>query len=153
MELAVFLGIWLVYKGNDQTAGNKVIPIRATRPARYIKAPQLATNPIPLHSPTRNLKKKPHQLTRETPTNTSPRAHSYDATYTNTTHPHLRSSYDILPKNLTFPGLHLLHAQEGKEWRFTDHVCLPPRISLGDPDRQTKEDVHGELSDDCTKYR
>ncbi|KAH0607892.1 uncharacterized protein H6S33_001944 [Morchella sextelata] len=78
---------------------------------------------------------------------------TYDATYTNTTHPHLRGSYDILPKNLTFPGLHLLHAQPGEEWRFTDHVCLPPRISLGDPDRQTKEDIHGELSDDCTKYR
>lgn len=35
--------------------------------------------------------------------------------------------------------------EQESEWRYTDHVCLPPRVEM--------EDVWGEMSLDCGLYR
>lgn len=77
------------------------------------------------------------------------------ATYTNTSRPsssQTKGSFGVPTHNLTFPDLRLDQTHTSDSWRFTDHLCLPPRILLGAPDRDSS-DVSGEMSRDCTKYR
>lgn len=81
--------------------------------------------------------------------------YSYEATYTNTSRPsssQTKGTFGFPTHNLTFPDLQLDQLQTSESWRFTDHLCLPPRISLGSPDAGSS-DIWGEMSRDCTKYR
>lgn len=101
---------------------------------------------------------------------------SYDAVFTNTTfttpnttlsfqnstahntsalYPvRANGTFTVSPRDLSFPELHLAQGNKD-EWRFTEHVCLPPRITLRDDtdDEDNRAGVWGELGRDCRKYR
>ncbi|KAF8251409.1 hypothetical protein K440DRAFT_637942 [Wilcoxina mikolae CBS 423.85] len=76
---------------------------------------------------------------------------TYSMTFTNTTapgHPPTKSSGGFAPHTmgLSFPRLRLEQSQS-REWRFTDHVCLPPRVRLRGK-YHVSDDVYGDLSFD-----
>lgn len=80
---------------------------------------------------------------------------SYEATYINGSRissAQKSGPFSVATRNLTFPDLRLDQSHTSNAWRFTDHLCLPPRIELGAPDA-THSDIWGEMSRDCTKYR
>lgn len=81
---------------------------------------------------------------------------TYSMTFTNTTapgHPPTKRSGGFAPHpmGLSFPSLQLEQSQS-REWRFTDHVCLPPRVRLRGK-YHVNDDVYGDLSYGCRRYR
>ncbi|TGZ80073.1 hypothetical protein EX30DRAFT_364852 [Ascodesmis nigricans] len=81
----------------------------------------------------------------------------YLITFTNTTAPGfpatiMEGNFTTSPMKLSFPELRLQQPSSDHPWRFLDRVCLPPRVSLRDQ-FQAVEDVYGDMSSDCRKFR
>lgn len=82
---------------------------------------------------------------------------SYQITFANNTapgHPPTTKSgnIDFGRRSLDFPQLRLSQVYAGRNWRYTDNVCLPPQVRLKDP-FLIQEEVRGEYAWNCRHYR
>jgi hypothetical protein len=84
------------------------------------------------------------------------RSFEYNVTFTNTTapgFPAIVQSGVFAPsaKDLRFPSLGYSGPQD-REWRFTEHVCLPPHVSLKGSNR-VEDAIHGQTAKGCRNYK
>jgi hypothetical protein len=84
------------------------------------------------------------------------RSLEYNVTFTNTTapgFPAIVQSGVFAPnaKDLRFPSLGYSGPQD-REWRFTEHVCLPPHVSLKGSNR-VEDAIHGQTAKGCRNYK
>lgn len=80
---------------------------------------------------------------------------TYLMTFTNTTAPGFppitkKGSFSPRPLSFMVPELGL--EQSGMEWRFTDHVCLPPRVLMRGK-YHMEVSIYGGAAYDCQYYR
>lgn len=81
---------------------------------------------------------------------------TYTMTFTNTSAPGFppivkSGLFNPDKKKMTFPDLEL-EQSDSDEWRFTDHVCLPPRLGMK-VKYHVENAIHGEFALGCRLYR
>ncbi|KAI5796614.1 hypothetical protein EDC01DRAFT_47659 [Geopyxis carbonaria] len=82
---------------------------------------------------------------------------TFDITFANTSAPgfpvNKRSgNFSSSPSGLFMSGLRLEQSDDNLIWRFTDHVCLPPRVRLKQK-YHFNDDIYGSIAYDCRYYR